>query len=187
MSRLLELARLGCFLLVTRLARRRVVVGRGLRLRCWLELDGPGQVTIGDHCTIDAMPGGKREHVTLYTNSESASIVIGQHVLLRSVRVSCKYRIAIGDHALIEDAAIADTDFHSMDPSRVDAEEEPAECRIEIGPRTAIGSRSVICKGVTIGAGGRVIAGSIVRKDVPEGVTVLGNPARPLVAPRVAQ
>lgn len=41
-----------------------------------------------------------------------------------------------------------------------------------------VGGGSVILPGVTIGANAVVGAGSVVTHDVPEGATVLGNPAR---------
>jgi UDP-2-acetamido-3-amino-2,3-dideoxy-glucuronate N-acetyltransferase len=42
----------------------------------------------------------------------------------------------------------------------------------------SIGANATILPGVTIGAGATVGAGSVVTKDVPTGVTVVGNPAR---------
>lgn len=44
----------------------------------------------------------------------------------------------------------------------------------------SIGSGAVILPGVTVGAGAMVGAGSVVTRDVPDGATVLGNPAREL-------
>lgn len=41
-----------------------------------------------------------------------------------------------------------------------------------------IGARAVILPGVTIGTNSKVGAGSVVTKNVPDGVTVCGNPAR---------
>lgn len=42
----------------------------------------------------------------------------------------------------------------------------------------SVGAGSVILPGVTIGRGARIGAGSIVTKDVPDGGTVRGEPAR---------
>jgi UDP-2-acetamido-3-amino-2,3-dideoxy-glucuronate N-acetyltransferase len=44
----------------------------------------------------------------------------------------------------------------------------------------SIGSGATILPGITIGEGATIGAGSVVTKDVPEKVTVVGNPARPV-------
>jgi acetyltransferase-like isoleucine patch superfamily enzyme len=44
----------------------------------------------------------------------------------------------------------------------------------------SIGANATILPGLTIGEGAMVGAGSVVTKDVPSGVTVVGNPARPV-------
>lgn len=54
-----------------------------------------------------------------------------------------------------------------------------------IGPTTvrygaAVGSRSVILPGMTIGRWSLIAAGSVVTKDVPAHALVAGNPARPM-------
>lgn len=43
-----------------------------------------------------------------------------------------------------------------------------------------IGTGAIIMGGVTIGKGATVGAGALVRKDVPDGETWVGNPARPI-------
>jgi acetyltransferase-like isoleucine patch superfamily enzyme len=48
---------------------------------------------------------------------------------------------------------------------------------IKIGSRVFIGARCIVLKGVTIGNGAVVGAGSVVVSDVPPGVIVAGNPA----------
>jgi acetyltransferase-like isoleucine patch superfamily enzyme len=50
--------------------------------------------------------------------------------------------------------------------------------------RAALGTGAVILPGVTIGAGAIVGAGAVVTKDVADGATVVGNPARPVVSRR---
>jgi len=46
----------------------------------------------------------------------------------------------------------------------------------------SIGAGAVILPGITIGMNAKIGAGAVVTKDVPEGETVVGNPARPLRA-----
>jgi len=52
---------------------------------------------------------------------------------------------------------------------------------VSIGDYVYVGSGALIRQGVTIGAGAVIGMGAVVTKDVEAGVTVVGNPARPLV------
>lgn len=49
---------------------------------------------------------------------------------------------------------------------------------VDIGDAAFIGAAAVILPGKRIGSGAVVGAGSVVTRDVPDGVTVAGNPAR---------
>jgi acetyltransferase-like isoleucine patch superfamily enzyme len=51
---------------------------------------------------------------------------------------------------------------------------------IRIGKRCWIGANAVILPGVQLGDDVKVGAGAVVTRSVPSGLTVVGNPARPL-------
>jgi maltose O-acetyltransferase len=50
--------------------------------------------------------------------------------------------------------------------------------RVRIGHDVWIGGGTIILPGVSVGNNAIIGAGSVVTRDVPEGVTVMGNPAR---------
>jgi sugar O-acyltransferase (sialic acid O-acetyltransferase NeuD family) len=49
---------------------------------------------------------------------------------------------------------------------------------VRLGRGVFIGTSSSVAEGVTIGAGAMIAMGSLVNKDVPPGVTAMGNPVR---------
>ncbi len=51
---------------------------------------------------------------------------------------------------------------------------------VVIGARAWIGGGAVILPGVNVGEGAVVGAGSVVARDVAPGMTVIGNPAKPI-------
>ncbi|MCX6319784.1 MAG: acetyltransferase [Bacteroidetes bacterium] len=52
---------------------------------------------------------------------------------------------------------------------------------VKVGRNTFIGANSVVRQGIIIGDNVTIGAGTVVVKDIPDGATVVGNPARQLV------
>ena len=121
-------------------------------------------------------------------------ISIGRDCYLgENSRIWSAASIEIGDRVSIShNVNIHDTNAHSLDPqirhrhfmetmatgfpreNTVDIVSSP----IVIGNDVWIGFNSIILKGVTIGRGAIVAAGSVVTKDIPEFSIAAGNPAR---------
>lgn len=88
--------------------------------------------------------------------------------------LACFERITIGRNAHIgPEVLIRDSDSHSTGEGG-----RPPTQPVTIGDHVWIGLRAIILKGVTIGDGAVVAAGSIVTKDVAPHTLVGGNPAR---------
>jgi acetyltransferase-like isoleucine patch superfamily enzyme len=158
----------------------------GLRLYARLEIKGGGRVRIGRDCHIYSDASNRRRYVTIYTHHPHATIQIGERARLLAARISSRHHVSIGNDVVVDDAGIVDTDFHSLESGRAMPNEHPEKCRVSIRDRVAIGSRAIVCKGVTIGEDAAILPGSIVNRSIPAGVVACGNPARPLASERVA-
>lgn len=85
--------------------------------------------------------------------------------------------VTIGDHSMLGPGVQIYCAEHHRDRTLRLAGLEIAK-PVTIGKEVWIGGSAIILAGVTIGDGAIVGAGSVVTRDVPEGATVVGNPAR---------
>jgi len=85
-------------------------------------------------------------------------------------------RVRIGDYTLFGPNVQIYTATHPMDPA-LRRKQEFAK-PIEIGADVWVGGGAIICPGVRIGSRSVIGAGSVVTRDVPEGVFAAGNPCR---------
>ncbi|WP_081911648.1 acyltransferase [Clostridium culturomicium] len=108
------------------------------------------------------------------TSEDKAQLIIGQGTNIGDrTEIHVGTSISIGrDCAISWDVCILDRDYHEFNSKR----EEKAS--VIIGNNVWIGCRATILKGVTIGDGAVVAAGSVVTKDVPANCCVGGNPAK---------
>lgn len=138
---------------------------------------------IGDHCTMDGV------HFAL---GKEALVKIGNYCYFTNAVLLCELELRIGNYVVIGwNATIADTDFHPIAPAERIAD---AIAVSPIGSQNArpfimkdaviiedgvwIGPNATILKGVRIGEGAFIEAGSLVTRDVPPRARILGNPAQ---------
>lgn len=125
-------------------------------------------------------PLGINHPVFLATLHENACLEIGEHFAMSGGSICVAERVRIGNRvALGANSTIADTDFHPLDLAlRRQSPQQAKTAPVFIEDDVFVGMNSVILKGVTIGHGSVIGAGSVVTKNVPPQVIVAGNPAR---------
>ncbi len=87
-------------------------------------------------------------------------------------------RVTIGDHTLFGPAVQIYTATHPMNAELRRKQESGRP--VEIGSDVWVGGGAIICPGVKIGSKSVIGAGSVVTRDIPEGVFAAGNPCRVL-------
>jgi len=139
------------------------------------------RLTIGDTCDIKGV---------LFFQRPGATISIGSRCQLNGCHIDAAQRITIGDDVLLAGGVhVVDHNSHAVAWSqrrhdqlrkRADAFDwsNVAQQPVHIADSVWIGLRAIILKGVTIGEGAVVGAGSVVTKDVPPWTMAAGNPAR---------
>jgi acetyltransferase-like isoleucine patch superfamily enzyme len=112
---------------------------------------------------------------------------IGDHVRLNGPCIAAYRKVKIGNYVLVgANTLITDTDFHPVDPDQRKAQttgelfklNSVRKGEVIIGDNVWIGWNVTILKGVHIGEGAIVAAGSVVTGDVAEYTIVAGVPAR---------
>ena len=143
------------------------------------------QLNIGENCTIKSSflsnLVGLSQRTIIVTRTEEAKIEIGNNVGISGATIYARKKITIGDNTLIGgNVKILDNDFHpiEVEARNLDIKEKIGTRKIKIGKDCFIGANSLILKGVEIGDGSVVGAGSVVTGKFPSNVVIAGNPAR---------
>jgi acetyltransferase-like isoleucine patch superfamily enzyme len=169
------------------LERRHVFVGKNTTFWGLPIIDNStgGKIEIGDSCLIcsrsEQTALGIAHKTIIRTLTADAAIKIGSKVRMSGSTICAANNIDIGDRCVIgADVIIADTDFHSMNPSirsSLDDGKHALNKPVKIGCDVFIGGRSIILKGVELGDRVIVGAGSVVTKSFNADVIIAGNPA----------
>jgi tetrahydrodipicolinate N-succinyltransferase len=111
--------------------------------------------------------------VRLHLRDADARIEVGDGSFLNyRTEIVAHARVTLGRGCLLAwDVQVVDSDSHRVDG-------RPHTAPVTIGDDVWIGARATVLKGVTVGDGAVVAAGSVVVADVPAHALVAGNPAR---------
>lgn len=129
-----------------------------------------GKITLGDKVRIWSTVNQVRLSV-----GKNATLTVGSNTRINGSTISANNSITIGNNCRIAPFVILmDSDFHDTGNR-----EAAGECRpIVIEDNAWLATRSFVLKGVTVGKGAVVAAGSVVTKDVPPYTVVAGVPAK---------
>ena len=111
-----------------------------------------------------------------------AKLSLGSGYMNHDCVIDCFSAITIGHGVVIsERVVIRDSDNHaiiSTENGELKSDEKPEAAPIVIQDHVWLGMNVIVLKGVTIGEGAIVAAGSVVTKDVPPHCLVAGVPAK---------
>lgn len=143
-----------------------------------------GQLIIGKNFVclnkVDSNSIGLIQPCLFNYSMDGSMIIIGNNVGISGSTINASSSVTIGDNVNIGSGCIiTDTDSHPIHWLVRRENTKPAlSVPIVIGNDVFIGARTIVLKGVTIGDGAVIGAGSVVTKDVPPRVVACGNPAR---------
>ncbi|MEM9219323.1 MAG: acyltransferase [Cyanobacteria bacterium P01_F01_bin.150] len=122
---------------------------------------------------------GVFQPVFIHTFATDSQILIGDDVGMSGATITALTQVKIGNRVLIGSGVlITDNDGHPVAPKdRINSRDIKTE-PILIEDDVFIGARSIILKGVTIGQGSVIGAGSVVTKNIPPYSIAVGNPCR---------
>jgi len=128
-------------------------------------------VETGTHVVI-------REKTHIWSGSiiGSATIIDGEVIIGKNARVQSRNfippKIKIGNNVFIGPSVSFANDLYPVSSRLI---------QTEVKDYAVIGIAAIILPGITLGVRSVIAAGSVVTKDVPDDIVVLGSPAKPIM------
>jgi acetyltransferase-like isoleucine patch superfamily enzyme len=152
-------------------ARSTFRAGRGLFVPRTIEIRGndDGRIIVGDNVTIDA---GARLHV-----ANQATLTVGDRVGIGPYNIFNAFDdLTIGDDTMFGPFININCADHGMDLGGLMREQHGSYGPVSIGRDCWLGAMVVVTRGVTIGDGAVIGAGSVVTQDIPSYTIAAGAP-----------
>jgi acetyltransferase-like isoleucine patch superfamily enzyme len=145
-------------------------VESGLSVQGPVVVFGGGYIKIGKNLIIRSRP---HNQVEIFAGQNARLRIGNDSFINQGVRISCAHEITIGNHCLIADeTVILDSDYHAV--GTIPVKTSP----VVIGDNVWLATRVIVLRGITIGEGSIVGAGSVVTRSIPPFSFAAGSPAR---------
>ncbi len=170
-------------IIIKALFKNRFIIGNNYKIwgKIRFLIYGTGIIVIGKE--FHGVSSRKRSFITLFspihlTIIGEGQIIIGDHVGLNGTIITARKKITIGDYTMIgPNTIIVDNDGHNAWPPRERWTTSGIAEEIIIENDVWIGMNCIILKGVKIGSGSIIAAGSVVIHNVDANSLYAGNPA----------
>ena len=160
---------------------RRVKLGSKTKIWAPVAFNGAGAVSIGSKVILGYVNGPKvgNGSILVQARKKDAQITMGNETSTsNNITIIACQSIVIGCNCQIGDnVTIYDSDFHHPN-IYMRKVSEGAVTPVEIGNNVWIGSRVIILKGVSVGDGSVIAAGSVLTKSIPANCLAAGVPAK---------
>lgn len=161
----------------------------GPQLRLWgmpnIKLSSGSRISIGTKATLlsssRSNPVGLSHGVIIRTLHPKAAIKIGDKAGISGATIVARESITIGDRVLLgANCIIVDNDFHPLERSlrHRNSNQNIQSSPVVIKDDVWVGMNAIVLKGVTVGEGAIIAAGSLVSRDVRPMEIVGGVPAK---------
>ena len=129
------------------------------------------RLVVGEQCNLSVIGDFDIYQGTYIRISNHGCLELRTGFVNEDCEISSEASISIGsDCAIGRGVVIRDFDGHSVDGS-------VSSSPIHIGDKVWIGNHATVLKGVTVGNGAVIAAGSVVTKNIPPNCLVAGVPA----------